>query len=295
MMELQILEYQQPGKITFNYDELRAALIAEMEKRKGIVYTEDKIKDVKTDRAGLNRLDKALNDERLKREKEFMAPFAEFKSQINDLRQIITSASEDIDRQIKEFEQMQKAKKSQEIADYFKAEQESGAIPKWLELDKIAEARWMNATCKMDVIKKEITARMDVVKRETDVIAGLPEYSFEAMEIYKTTLDLSRAMTEGQRLADIQKRKAAEEERRAAEEEARKILAEKVKGQKQATAEEAQRFAEKMDADKAAVEKEPNVRRWWVNIRACVTLAEANDLKAYFAEHNIEYTAITER
>lgn len=288
MMELQILEYQQPGKITFNYDELRTALIAEMEKRKGIVYTEDKIKDAKSDRAGLNRLDKALNDERLKREKEFMAPFAEFKSQINDLRQIITSASEDIDRQIKEFEQMQKAKKSQEIADYFKAEQEAGAIPKWLELDKIAEARWMNATCKMDVIKKEIAARMDVVKRETDVIAGLPEYSFEAMEVYKTSLDLSRAMTEGQRLADIQKRKAAEEE-------AKKILAEKVKGQGQATAEEAQRFAEKIDADAAEVKKDANVKRWWVDIRACVTLAEANDLKAYFAEHDIKYTATTER
>ena len=55
-------------------------------------------------------------------------------------------------------------------------------------------------------------------------IHKLSEFSFEAMEVYKNTLNLTMAIQEGQRLLDIQKRKKEHEEalaKQKAEEETR--------------------------------------------------------------------------
>jgi hypothetical protein len=106
MMELQILEYQSPGKIKFNYDDLKTTLVSEMEKRKDTVYTAEEIPAAKKDRADMHRLERALNEERIRLEKNYMANFQEFKAQIDDLRSIIKGATEGIDRQIKDCIQL---------------------------------------------------------------------------------------------------------------------------------------------------------------------------------------------
>lgn len=264
MMELQILEYQSPGKIKFNYDDLKTALVSEMEKRKDTVYTAEEIPAAKKDRADMNRLERALNEERIRLEKNYMANFQEFKAQIDDLRRIIKSATEGIDRQIKEYESMQKEKKQADIEAYLKEQQELGTVPKWLDLGDIFMPRWLNATCSFETIKNEIAARMDIIKRETDVIATLPEYSFEAMEVYKTTLDLSQAMSEGKRLADIQKRK---EEAKTAE------LAE--------AHEKVQEAKELKDAGEK-----------WIAFEALVNTEKAVLLRDFFKANNIEFRRV---
>lgn len=271
MMELQILEYQSPGKIKFNYDDLKTALVSEMEKRKDTVYTAEEIPAAKKDRADMNRLERALNEERIRLEKNYMANFQEFKDQIDDLRSIIKAGTEGIDRQIKEYESMQKEKKQADIEAYLKEQQEVGAVPKWLDLGDIFMPRWLNATCSFETIKNEIAARMDIIKRETEVIATLPEYSFEAMEVYKTSLDLSRAMTEGQRLADIQKRK---EEAEAAE-----------KAKKSAELAEAHEKVQEAKELKDAGEK-------WIAFEVLVNTEKAVLTRDFFKNNNIQFRRI---
>ena len=65
-------------------------------------------------------------------------------------------------------------------------------------------------------------------------VNALPEFSFEALEVYKNTLDVSKAIQEGHRLADIQRRKAEYEAKRKAEEEARKEAEAKAAAQRAA-------------------------------------------------------------
>ena len=72
MAELQIKEFKQPETIQFNYEELKAELAEKVQTYELMVYTEDTMKEAKADRASLNRLKKALNDERIKREKEYL-------------------------------------------------------------------------------------------------------------------------------------------------------------------------------------------------------------------------------
>lgn len=92
-MELKITELQLPGKISFNYEELKQELTKKVKEYGSLVYTDAQIREAKADRANLNRLKKALNDERIRQERDFMKPFDEFKGQVRELCGIVDSAS----------------------------------------------------------------------------------------------------------------------------------------------------------------------------------------------------------
>ena len=64
------------------------------------MYTDDQIKNAKSDRADLNKLKKALNDERIRCEKEYMQPFNIFKAQIDGIIKIIDKPVELIVKQL---------------------------------------------------------------------------------------------------------------------------------------------------------------------------------------------------
>ena len=295
MAEL-IIKAAEPGSISFNFEELKTELTEKAAIYETMVFTDQELQLAKQTRADLNRVMKALNDERIKREKEFMKPFNDFKAQIKELIAIIEKASANIDKQVKEFEEQKKKEKLEAIENHY---DNDVTHPAWLQCSDIFNTKWLNASVSMETVKKELAEKVSKIETEIGIITDLPEYSFEALDYYKRTLDLGGAIAETKRLADLAKRKAAEEEakRKAAEEEAKKILAEKVRGQETASEPEIEAYKERLENDKAALEKgkDEGVKRWWVNIRACVTLAQANEIKAYFAENDIEYTAQTER
>ena len=286
MAEL-IIKAAEPGSISFNFDELKTELTEKAAIYECMVFDESQFQDAKKTRADLNRVMKALQDEKVKRKKQFMEPFEEFERQIKELIAIIERAAANIDKQVKEFEEQ---KKKEKLALIEKLWDEVINHPAWMQCSDIFNTKWLNASVSMETVKKEIQERISKIETEIGIIADLQEYSFEALDYYKRTLDLGGAIAETKRLADLAKRKAAEEE-------AKKILADKVRGQETASEAEIKAFEERTKNDKAALEKgkEEGVKRWWVNIRACVTLAQANEIKAYFAENDIEYTAQTER
>ena len=109
-----------PENITFNYAELSTAIKTKMEEYKGLVYTDDQIKEAKTDRADLNRLKGILKDERIRMKKAYLEPFSDFEDKINSLISVIDEPVALIDSQIKAYEQKQKDDKENEIREKFK-------------------------------------------------------------------------------------------------------------------------------------------------------------------------------
>lgn len=94
-----------------------------------------------------------------------------------------------------------------------------------MTLEMIWDEKWLNASVTLSKVENQMKETMYRIGEEVGTISRLPEFSFEAMEVYKKTLDLTQAIKKGQELADIQKRKEealarqkAEEERRKAEE-----------------------------------------------------------------------------
>ena len=214
-MEIEIKEYKLPAEIKFNFEELKQEVIAKCSLYESMVYTEDQIKDAKADKASLNKLKKALNDERIRLEKEYMKPFESFKSQVKELCTLIDKPVALIDKQITAAEDRRKAEKRTEIGSYFVTLER----PEWLKLERIFNERWLNTTYKMQDITAELDMTVTMINNNVATLNALPEFGFEALEEYKRTLDFNKALLEGQRLADIQKRKEAQ---KIAEENAQK-------------------------------------------------------------------------
>ena len=287
MAEL-IIKASEPGEIVIsNFDELLEEISEKARVFEVMVFTEEQFAECKQVRANLNRLSKSINDERIKREKEYMKNFNVFKDQTKQLIAVIDKAVANVDKQAKAFEEQKKKEKLEAIERIW---DEVINHPEWLQCSDIFNTKWLNASVSMETVKKEIQEKVSKIETEIGIISDLPEYSFEALDYYKRTLDLGGAIAETKRLADLAKRKAAEEE-------AKKILADKVKGQETASEPEIEAYKERLENDKAALEKgkDEGIKRWWVNIRACVTLEQSKDIKGYFEANGIEYTATTER
>lgn len=221
-MEIEIKEYKLPAEIKFNFEELKQEVIAKCSLYESMVYTEDQIKDAKADKASLNKLKKALNDERLRLEREYMKPFESFKSQVKELCTLIDKPVALIDKQITVAEDKRKADKRVEIGSYFVTLER----PEWLKLERIFNEKWLNTTYKMQDITAELDMTVIMINNNVATLNALPEFGFEALEEYKRTLDFNKALLEGQRLADIQKRKEAQ---KIAEENAQKAQEEALK------------------------------------------------------------------
>lgn len=291
-MELNIKDYQLPAEIEFNFDELKAELINKTQHYETLVYTDEQIKEAKADKASLNKLKKALNDERIRREKEYLVPFNEFKKKINELIDLIDKPILTIDKQIKGYEEESKAKKRQDIVDYFNAIEDK---PAFLSFDAIFDYKWLNATTSMKSIKASIDETIERIKSDLETIEKLPQFSFEAKVVYtQGGFDLNKAIAEGQRLADIQrqkeeaeKAKAEAEAKRKAEEEAKKQAETVAKKTEEAVFDNAPDIAEQ-------IQKEPVEKKQWVCFLAELTVEQAKMLKAFFDSNNITFEAIKE-
>lgn len=262
-----MIPYKLPETISFNFEELKAGLLEKVQVYEAMVYSDEQISMAKADRANLNRLKKALNDERIKREKEYMQPFAQFKSQINEIISIIDKPVAAIDKQVKAFEELQKMEKKQKIFEYW----EEKKAPEWMQC---YFPNWLNASVSLKSIKAEIDGIIEQREKDLDVIRSLPAYSFEAEERYKDMPDLSEAVSLAHRLSEMAERKAAYE-------------AERVKRKEEA----ALRQVEELKPEPAP-EQPTAPKMYTVSFRATMTIEQARELRDFFMSRGIEYEKI---
>ena len=274
-MELKINEVTLPAPITFNYEELRADLLSKVSVYETMVYTEDQVKEAKADRAALNRLKKALNDERIRQEKDYMQPFNAFKAQVGELVKIIDKSVSVVDKQVKEFEEQKKAEKLQQIQDFFNSKTFPGNFD-GLSLKQFFDEKWLNASVSMKSIQESIDAKLDQIAKDLAVIASLPSYAFEARECYVDTLDLAKAVSEAHRLQEQAEKKAAWE-------------AEQRKRKEEAAAVKPSQVLTNIN-DPNDIENLPS--RQWIGFQAFLSADEAVRLGAWLRSNGIRYKAI---
>lgn len=237
-MELRIISPQENGfvrEIQWNHEELKTEIAEKMQEYKTLTFTEDSIKEAKADRAKLNKLKSAFDDERKKIKKLCMAPYDTFEKQVKELIALIDEPIQLIDAQIKEVEQLKRDEKRKAIEELF-----SGiGFQSFVTLEAIWDEKWLNATVSMGKIEEQMKSRLYQISDEVYTIHNLPEFSFESLEVYKNTLDLNKAIQEGKRLSEIQKRKMAyEEEQRRKQEESQKAIPESCEEQQREKTEE---------------------------------------------------------
>ena len=206
-MELKINDYQLPEKISFNYEEIKSEVAEKVKHYANLVYTEDQIKDAKSDRATLNKFVKALEDKRKEIKKQCLEPYEKFEAQMKEIIAIVNEPIAMIDNQVKEYEELKKSEKLANIQAYF----DEKNTYDFLKLDDIMNHKWLNASVSMKSIQEAIDERLLQIAKDIATLSTLPEFGFEATEVYKTTLDVNKAINEAKRMSDIAKAKAEAE------------------------------------------------------------------------------------
>lgn len=283
-MELKIISPGENGflkEIQWNQEEVKAWVAARVQDYKNIAYTEDQVKDMKKDRADLNKLRNAFESERKRLKKVCMEPYNLFEQQVKEVVALIDEPIQLIDSQLYELEERRKQQKKKDIEALF----DTIGFQTFVTLDNIFDQKWLNASVSLGNIEEQMKSIMYKIGTDVATIGNLPEFSFEAMEVYKKTLDLNKAILEGQRLAEIQKRKQQyeEEQKRIAEEKARQeeqeqsALAEVV--------EETAPVEEKVDASPEPVR--PDLVQ--MDFRVWCTKKQLMDLREYLIAHQIKF------
>jgi hypothetical protein len=219
-MELQIIS-PKPGQkfpqIKWNNEELKAEIAEAVKDYQNIVVTADTEKDSKALRAKLNKLRTTIDDARKDMKKRVQEPFTIFEQQVKEVQAPIDAAIANLDKQLAEIKILKQEQKRKDIEEQF----QNGKFPEWLTLDQLWNEKWLNATVTMPQIIADIDEQMKHINANLRTIAALPDFSFEAEEIYKKTLDFGGAIRKAKEMSEIQKRKAEAEARAKQEEEAR--------------------------------------------------------------------------
>lgn len=292
-MELRIVPYKIPEKIEFNYEEIIQEMEPIVNEKASIYYSDKDIPVAKKDRTKFNTFKKILNDERIRMKKEYMKPFEEFEAKVKDINALADKAVTSIDKQIKEYEDNQKREKLDKI----KALWTQMAVPEGLTMDKVYEERMLNTSFSMKKVETCFELAICKFIRDMDTLAALPEYGFEAQQVYISTFDINKALAEGQRMAQIQRQKAqyeAEQERRKAEEEAKKaseqVPVEVVTAEQIALSK--QEYIDAASANGIHVMYDP--AKQWVGFKALLSTEDALALRDFFKSRNIQFKAVGE-
>ena len=264
-MELKLKSITFPEVIEFNYEELKQEITERVAAYKNLVYTDDQIKDAKKDVATLRKFTKALSDERIRVKKDLLKPYEDFESKVKELTAIVDESIKNIDGQVKGYEDQKKAEKLEKVLVLYNGTD----FPEWVQPNLVLDEKWLNASVSLASVQKELETKREQIETDLQTLQNLPDFSFEAIEVYKTSLDINQAIQEGKRLSEIQKRKAEQE------------------AIPQATAEPQPAQIEVPETPKA-----PDTPRNWVSFKAYIDVNDALALRKFFESRQIEFEPI---
>ena len=181
----------------------------------GLTYTDEQIKEAKSDRATLNAIKKAISDRRIQVKKAIMEPYTQFEKEVAEVVALIDKPITMIDSRIKEHDKHVKNEKKQALKEYF--EEITSDSDDILTFDKVFDQQYLNATVSLNKAKMDIKSKVDRVNIDLNTLNSIDsEYRMLARDIYMKAFDMSEAMAEIIRLQELKKR---EEERNRKEKE----------------------------------------------------------------------------
>lgn len=221
MMELVLksVDINLPQEIE-NLEALKAELAPKLDYYNNLVVTEDSIKAAKTDKANLNKLRTAIEDQRKSIKKQYLEPYNLLEAQCKEVVALIDAPIKAIDSQIKAFDEIEKQEKYAALFEAFTALN----VPEWIKIEDILNPKWGNKTEKIDSLKAEMADNLKKLTDDFDKLVemyGEREYYLPIVNRFKTTKDFSQTAVYAVQLESEYKK---EQERKAKEEELRQQM-----------------------------------------------------------------------
>lgn len=269
-----------------NIQYLRQELAARLDYYKGVIVTEDTIKDAKADRANLNKLKAAIDDQRKEVKRQTMALYEPLEKECKELLAMIDEPIVVIDSQLKAFDEQKKAAKYQALTEFFAKVNTLDFV----KIENVLNPKWANATAKLDALKDEMSGN---IQRIVDDYAEIKQIYAESplltaiLQRFEQTRDKGAALAYA---AEIERREKAEQERRERE------AAEKARReQEQREAEQIQRQPDEaiMQPTIAPAPAKPTPEPiGQATFRVIGTRSQLRVLAAYMRENGIKYEVL---
>ncbi len=181
-----------------------------VENAKGLICTDENVKTIKQVRADLNKEFKEVEQQRKRVKEEVLAPYMQFeeiyKQYISDKYQ---SADNDLKEKIDSVEKELKAKKEQEIKEYF----DEYKVANDIDFITFEQAKLnVTLTASMKSLKEQVKSFIDKIVDDLKLIET-QEHKAEILVEYKQSLNISNAIT-----TVTNRFKAIEEEKKKQEE-----------------------------------------------------------------------------
>ena len=202
--------------IGWNKDEIKKAVVSITEQYRGLAYTEEQLQEAKSDRAKLNAMKKDISDRRIQVKNALLEPYKVFEAEVNEVVALIEEPIAMIDEQIVAYEERTKEEKRQALEKFFT--ENRADLPELITFDKIFNPKWLNKTSSLSSCKKEIKKAIEDITADLSVIRSSlsGKYSVYAEEFYlKREMNLSKALSEANRIQEMDKKAEEEEQERA--------------------------------------------------------------------------------
>ena len=193
------------GSLTTNALQIKAMVEAALPDYNIANYA-DNLDLAKSDKAMLNKSKKALNDERIKIEREFMKPFEEFKGIVSGTCKLIDSCTAKIDSVVKEADEIEREKKRDMIA---KLWEEHGT--KIVPLAKAFNEKWLLKSAKEKDIIFSIQEKALSIESDMRTLEAIGEDVETLKAMYLESLNLNETIQYSMRLKENRARLAAAE------------------------------------------------------------------------------------
>ena len=212
-----------------NYEPLKAWALEQVAAYKGLIVEEDGIASAKTDCAKLRKIAKSASDYRISIKKEHEAKISKTMEQLKEITDIFNGAAEDIDAQVKEFDEKRKEEKRSAIGKIYTDNIQD--MEQFLPLQMVWNEKWLNKGYALDAITKEIKAQVAAVEDGIKTIQLLgTKYESQMISAFLEAYNMNDALKKKSELEQID---AEMERRRKAQEEAEQRKAEEEVGEQE--------------------------------------------------------------
>lgn len=194
------------GSIEENFDDIKQIVKKEMEPYKGLVFADDDIKSAKNTRAMLNKLRTQIEDRRKAIKRQWNEPYTLFESKVKDVLAIIEGPIEEIDGQVKDFEERQRQEKKlsiNETLDELLSKQDEyieGMVRRcnpWFY-----DQKWENASVSISTVSRQMSDKIEYILQAYDALKDDPKYAGQLIGMFEETGDLTKVINYGKQLAE---------------------------------------------------------------------------------------------
>lgn len=277
------LDIVQNTAITANFAECKEALADMIGPYKQMVVTEDGIADAKADRAKIRKLATRIDDTRKAVKKAYSEPLSAFEANCKELVAICEEGSNNLDRQIKDFEGREAAEKIERLYQAY-IDVASAEVQSYLPWERLASPKWANKGYAEVTAILEIKESVAKTAEDLETIRGMAgDDTPYLLDIYKQTHDMGAVVRKASELATMRK---SEAERRRKEDERRNAA--EAESRMTADTEEAPDQPQEAEANFLKERK----RRYTVTFCVTCTADQLADLGSFMVDNGIEYRRV---